>query len=179
MSGVKCDWAWAQYRQHAWGKDQIKPISGGFESFPLKDQHLGLTIIEALDTLWVMGLDDEFREGVEWVKANLDFDVDGELSVFETSIRLVGGLLSAYHACGDPALLSKARDLANRLLGELRCLANRYSAPLHQPSYRRAERAGDQPGETGSFIPEYGFLSRATGRRPISRRGEARAGLDV
>eukprot|EP01035_Chromulina_nebulosa_P048586 gene48586-65940_t len=45
-----------------------------------------------------------------------DFAVDGEVSVFETSIRLVGGLLSAHHACGDPVLLAKARDLADRLL---------------------------------------------------------------
>ena len=29
-------WAWHNYRDHAWGKDQIKPVSGGFESFPLK-----------------------------------------------------------------------------------------------------------------------------------------------
>src|SRR5262245_31741549 len=55
-------WAWHQYRGHAWGKDQIKPMSGGFESFPLKNHHLGLTIVEALDTLWVMGLDEEFRD---------------------------------------------------------------------------------------------------------------------
>ena len=109
-------WAWEHYRTKAWGKDQIKPISGGFESFPLKDHHLGLTIIEALDTLWVMGLDDEFHDGVEWAKSSLDFDVDGEVSVFETSIRLVGGLLSAWHACGDKVLLQKAKDLADRLL---------------------------------------------------------------
>ena len=63
-----------------------------------------------------MGLDDEFRDGVEWVKRNLDFDVDGDVSVFETSIRLVGGLLSAFHASGDPVLLGKARDCADRLL---------------------------------------------------------------
>src|SRR6476660_1073100 len=84
-------WAWRNYRERAWGKDQIKPISGGFESVPLKEHHLGLTIVEALDTLWVMGLDDEFRDGVKWVRESLNFDVDGEVSVFETSIRLVGG----------------------------------------------------------------------------------------
>ena len=156
-------WSWAQYRQHAWGKDQIKPISGGFESFPLKDHHLGLTIIEALDTLWVMGLDDEFREGVEWVKTSLDFDVDGELSVFETSIRLVGGLLSAYHACGDPALLAKARDLANRMLGSFN--ASPIGIPHRFINLRTGALRGEEtnPAETGSFIPEYGFLSRATG----------------
>ena len=156
-------WAWAQYRQHAWGKDQIKPISGGFESFPLKNRHLGLTIVEALDTLWIMGLDEEFRDGVEWVKRNLDFDVDGEVSVFETAIRLVGGLLSAFHACGDPALLAKARDCADRLLPSFA------ASPLGIPHRYINLRTGmlrdpvTNPAETGTFIPEFGFLSRATG----------------
>ena len=109
-------WAWDQYRAHAWGKDEIKPVSGTTSSFPIKGHHLGLSLIEALDTLWVMGLDDRFADGVAWVKAHADFDVDGEVSVFETSIRLVGGLLSAHLASGDAVLLAKARDLADRLL---------------------------------------------------------------
>ena len=156
-------WGWEQYRELAWGKDQIKPLSGGFESFPLKDHHLGLSLIEALDTLWLMELDDEFRDGVEWVKENLDFDVDGEVSVFETSIRLVGGLLSAYHACGDPELLKKARDLAERLLPSFA------ASPLGIPHRYVNLKTGalrdpiTNPAETGSFIPEFGFLSRATG----------------
>jgi mannosyl-oligosaccharide alpha-1,2-mannosidase len=156
-------WAWCQYRAHAWGKDQIKPLSGGYESFPLKNHHLGLTLIEALDTLWVMELDDEFRDGVEWVKANLDFDVDGEVSVFETSIRLVGGLLSAYHACGDPVLLEKARDLADRLLPSF--AASPIGIPHRYINLRTGALRGQEtnPAETGTFLPEFGFLSRATG----------------
>jgi mannosyl-oligosaccharide alpha-1,2-mannosidase len=156
-------WAWRNYREHAWGKDQIKPISGGSESFPLKNHHLGLSLIEALDTLWVMGLDEEFRDGVEWVKANLDFDVDGEVSVFETSIRLVGGLLSAYHACGDPVLLAKAKDLVDRLLPSFS--ASPIGIPHRYINLRTGALRGQEtnPAETGSFIPEFGFLSRATG----------------
>jgi mannosyl-oligosaccharide alpha-1,2-mannosidase len=156
-------WAWREYREHAWGKDQIKPISGGFESFPLKNHHLGLSLIEALDTLWVMGLDDEFREGVDWVKHELDFDVDGEVSVFETSIRLVGGLLSAFHACGDPVLLAKARDCADRLLPSF--AASPIGIPHRFVNLRTGALRGVEtnPAETGTFIPEFGFLSRATG----------------
>lgn len=156
-------WAWHEYRGHAWGKDQIKPISGGFESFPLKNHHLGLSLIEALDTLWVMGLDDEFQEGVEWVKHELDFDVDGEVSVFETSIRLVGGLLSAFHACGDPVLLAKARDCADRLLPSF--AKSPIGIPHRFVNLRTGALRGVEtnPAETGTFIPEFGFLSRATG----------------
>jgi mannosyl-oligosaccharide alpha-1,2-mannosidase len=110
-----------------------------------------------------MGLDEEFHDGVEWVKAHLDFDVDGEVSVFETSIRLVGGLLSAYHASGDPALLAKARDCADRLLPSFA------ASPLGIPHRFINLRTGavrdriTNPAETGTFIPEFGFLSRATG----------------
>jgi mannosyl-oligosaccharide alpha-1,2-mannosidase len=156
-------WAWGQYRDRAWGKDQIKPISGGSESFPLKDHHLGLSLIEALDTLWVMGLDEEFRDGAEWVKRNLDFDVNGEVSVFETSIRLVGGLLSAWHACGDTVLLGKAKDCADRLLPSF--AASPIGIPHRFINLKTGKLRGREtnPAETGTFIPEFGFLSRTTG----------------
>jgi len=155
-------WAWDLYREHAWGKDEIKPVSGTSSSFPLKGHHLGLSLIEALDTLWVMGLDSRFQDGVDWVKAHADFAVDGEVSVFETSIRLVGGLLSAHHACGDPVLLAKAKDLAERLLpafdtptGFPYRFVNLKTGAVRDPE--------SNPAEIGSFLPEWGTLSRLTG----------------
>lgn len=36
---------------------------------------MGATIVDALDTLYIMGLHDEFREGQEWIDKNLDFSV--------------------------------------------------------------------------------------------------------
>ncbi|KQS02439.1 alpha-mannosidase [Sphingomonas sp. Leaf357] len=155
-------WSWDRYRERAWGKDEIKPVSGGFSSFPLKAHHLGLSLIEALDTLWVMGLDSRFQAGVDWVKANFDADVDGEVSVFETSIRLVGGLLSAHHACGDATLLAKARDLANRLLPA-------FATPTGMP-YRfvnlktgAVREPVTSPADIATYLPEWGTLSQLTG----------------
>jgi mannosyl-oligosaccharide alpha-1,2-mannosidase len=155
-------WAWAQYREHAWGKDEIKPLTGGNHSFPLKDRHLGLSLIEAMDTLWVMGLEAEFADALGWVKANCSFDVDGEVSVFETSIRLVGGLLSAHHACGDPAVLALARDLTDRLLPA-------FDTPTEMP-YRyvnlktgAVRDPATNPAECGTYLPEFGTLSKLTG----------------
>ena len=155
-------WAWDQYRARAWGKDEIKPVTGTYSSFPLKTHHLGLSLIEALDTLWVMGLDGRFTDGVEWVKANLDFDVDGEVSVFETSIRLVGGLLSAHHACGDPVLLAKSKDLVDRLLPA-------FDTPTGMP-YRyinlktgAVRETVTSPADIATYLPEWGTLSRLTG----------------
>ena len=157
-------WAWGQYRERAWGKDEIKPISGGFSSFPLKSHHLGLSLIEAMDTLWLMGLDREFEDALAWVKSSLDFNVDGEVSVFETSIRLLGGLLSAHHACGDPVLLAKARDLADRLAP---AFATPTGIPYRYVNLRTGAVRDPQtnPAETGTYLPEWGTLAKLTGER--------------
>lgn len=166
-------WAWGHYRERAWGKDEILPVSGGVKSFPLKHHHLGLSLIEAMDTLWLMGLDAEFADARAWVASSLDFDVDGEVSVFETSIRLVGGLLSAHLACDDPVLLERARDLADRLLPA-------FDTPTGMP-YRsvnlRTRAARDpvtNPAEVGTYLPEFGTLSRLTGE-PRYRNAARRA----
>lgn len=155
-------WAWGHYRERAFGLDQIKPISGGANSFPLKQHHLGLTLIEAMDTLWVMGLDTEFADALAWCHANLDFDVDGEVSVFETSIRIVGGLLSAHHASADTLLLAKAVDIADRLLPA-------FATPTGMPYRYINLKTGavrdpiTNPAELGTYIPEWGMLSLLTG----------------
>lgn len=155
-------WAWSWYRKLQFGKDEIKPISGGASPFPMKAHHLGLTLVEALDTLWVMGLDAEFDDGVAWVKTNFDPDVDGDVSVFETSIRLVGGLLSAHHARPDPVLLAKAKDLAERLLPA-------FDTPTGIPWGKINLKTGvpseprNSPAGAGTYMAEWGTLSRLTG----------------
>lgn len=53
-------------------------------------------MIDALDTLVVMGLHNEFNKAVDYIKHNVSFDADINVSVFETNIRVVGGLLSAH-----------------------------------------------------------------------------------
>lgn len=156
-------WAWGQYRERAWGKDQIMPVSGGAESFSVKGHHVGLSLVEALDTLWLMELNDAFAEGVAWVKADLDFDIDGEVSVFETIIRLVGGLLSAWVACQDPVLLAKAKDLADRLMPSFE--ASPLGLPHRYVNLRTGAVRGPEsnPAEIGTCLPEFGLLSQATG----------------
>ncbi len=159
-------WAWQGYADRAWGADQIKPVSGGKESFFFEGgPSLGLTIVEALDTLWLMGLDGEFEQGVRWVCDHLSFDHDRDIQVFETNIRLVGGLLSAWKAGGEKKLLALAKDLADRLMPAFA------KSPTGLP-YRfvnlRTGAARDKltyPAEFGTYIAEFGTLSQATGEK--------------
>jgi mannosidase alpha-like ER degradation enhancer 2 len=66
-----------------------------------------VTLIDTLDTLVIMGNHSEFRNAVSivWEYYRLDaFDLDVNVSVFETTIRVLGGLLSAHLMAIDPKL---------------------------------------------------------------------------
>lgn len=47
--------AWKGYKDFAWGHDELKPLSKSYSEW----FGLGLTLIDALDTMWILGL----REG--------------------------------------------------------------------------------------------------------------------
>ncbi len=83
---------------------------------------MGMSMLDALDTMWLMGMHEEFREAQAWLAVNLDFEkVQTRVSVFETSIRAIGGLLAAYDLSNDSMFMTKAKDLADRLTRH-RCL---------------------------------------------------------
>ncbi|KAI4376832.1 hypothetical protein MLD38_014547 [Melastoma candidum] len=105
--------AWSSYENFAWGFDQLQPLTKNGENV---FGGLGVTIVDSLDTLYIMGLNDQFRKAKEWVAANLTFNKNYDASVFETTIRIVGGLLSAYDLSGEKVFLDKAKDMADRLL---------------------------------------------------------------
>ncbi|XP_067863039.1 mannosyl-oligosaccharide 1,2-alpha-mannosidase IA-like isoform X2 [Heptranchias perlo] len=108
--------AWNNYKQYAWGTNELKPLSKNGHASGLFGGLLGATIVDSLDTLFIMGLQEEFREAKEWVENNLDFNVNGEVSVFEVTIRFVGGLLSAYYLTGDELFKMKSIELGEKLL---------------------------------------------------------------
>ncbi|XP_023308968.2 endoplasmic reticulum mannosyl-oligosaccharide 1,2-alpha-mannosidase [Lucilia cuprina] len=104
--------SWSGYKKYAWGHDNLKPISESSHDW----FGLGLTLIDSLDTMYIMGLEDEFTEARNWVSENLNFDVNRDVNLFEVTIRVLGGLLSAYHLSADKVFLQKSIELGNRLL---------------------------------------------------------------
>eukprot|EP00930_Biecheleria_cincta_P083048 TRINITY_DN72692_c0_g1_i1.p1 TRINITY_DN72692_c0_g1~~TRINITY_DN72692_c0_g1_i1.p1 ORF type:complete len:869 (+),score=118.70 TRINITY_DN72692_c0_g1_i1:35-2608(+) len=105
--------SWDAYRTHCWGQDELLPVSKNCSS---EFGGLGVQIVDALDSLWLMGLESEYREAEAWIIQNLSFQRDVSVSAFETTIRVVGGLLSAYFLSSSPELLQKSVDLGHRLL---------------------------------------------------------------
>ncbi|XP_042732143.1 mannosyl-oligosaccharide 1,2-alpha-mannosidase IA isoform X1 [Lagopus leucura] len=109
-------YAWDNYKRYAWGLNELKPISKQGHSSNLFGNIQGATIVDALDTLYIMEMKEEFKEAKEWVEKNLDFNVNAEISVFEVNIRFVGGLLSAYYLSGEEIFRKKAVELGEKLL---------------------------------------------------------------
>jgi len=67
--------AWDSYVQYAWGQNELKPLSHqGHSASVFGNTALGATIVDALDTLYIMGLKDEFNRGHDWVQNSFSFD---------------------------------------------------------------------------------------------------------
>ncbi|XP_016353304.1 mannosyl-oligosaccharide 1,2-alpha-mannosidase IA-like [Sinocyclocheilus anshuiensis] len=108
--------SWDNYKRYAWGSNELRPISKQGHSSNLFGSLKGATIVDALDTLYIMEMYDEFEAATEWVDRNLDFNMNAEISVFEVNIRFVGGLLSAYYLSGKEVFRRKAVELGEKLL---------------------------------------------------------------
>ncbi|KAK3900754.1 glycoside hydrolase [Staphylotrichum tortipilum] len=156
---------WSSYRKYAWTHDEIAPVSG-----TKKDRFggWGATLVDGLDTLWIMGMKDEFKEAVAAAaKINFNKVPAEDINLFETNIRYLGGFLAAYDLSGDERMLTKAREV-----GELLYAA--FDTPNRMPVTRwDARRAGwgtEQVAhshvvlaEIGSFSLEFIRLSLLTG----------------
>jgi mannosyl-oligosaccharide alpha-1,2-mannosidase len=156
--------AWKGYKEHAFGQDEVLPISGrGHNNWG----GMGTTLVDSLDTLWLMGLTEEFWEGRDWVRDHLDHDHVGSVSVFETTIRSLGGLLSAYDWSGDKVFLEKAKDLGKRLF---RAFESPSGIPYGQVSLSHPETHSNLGwtggnailSEAGTLQVEFRYLARVT-----------------
>ncbi|KZM24998.1 Mannosyl-oligosaccharide 1,2-alpha-mannosidase [Ascochyta rabiei] len=159
---LKC---WTSYRHMAWMHDELKPISGEVTD------HFGgwaATLIDALDTLWIMGFKGEFESAIKDVE-RIDFGYTAlqKVNVFETNIRHLGGLLAAFELSGEKRLLNKAKEV-----GEM--LYHAFDTPNHMPvtrwDFRAAGEGKKQVADTqvllaelGSMTMEFTRLSQLTG----------------
>lgn len=151
--------AWDAYRTYAFGHDELVPLDRGF-----RDPFCGwaATLVDAMDTLWIMGLKDEFNEAYDGLKA-IDFTTTPrpEIPVFETTIRYLGGLIAAYDVTGGhkgeyPMLLKKAVELAEILMGV-------FDTPNRMPilyyNWKPAFVSQPKRASTRAGIAEFGTLS--------------------
>ncbi|XP_024126734.1 ER degradation-enhancing alpha-mannosidase-like protein 1 isoform X2 [Oryzias melastigma] len=177
------------YMKYAFPEDELNPIDcEGRGPDVLNPSNINindvlgnysLTLIDALDTLLVLGNVSEFQRAVKLVIDTVSFDKDSTVQVFEANIRILGGLISAHILLTDPKqpfgpvsfegydneLLHLAHDLAVRLLPAFE------HTDTGIPYPRVNLKTGVPPdsiNETctagaGSLLVEFGILSRLIG----------------
>ena len=158
QSKVKAEFkkAWGGYQKYAWLHDELSPVTGKF-----RDPFCGwaATLVDSLDTLWIMGLEEEFDQAAKAIDS-IDFTTSprGDIPMFETTIRYLGGLLAAYDVSEGkyPNLLAKAEELGEILIGA-------FDTPNRMPVlyYRWKPTFASQPHRAGqrSNLAELGSLS--------------------
>ncbi|XP_028906612.1 ER degradation-enhancing alpha-mannosidase-like protein 1 isoform X3 [Ornithorhynchus anatinus] len=177
------------YMAHAFPEDELNPIHcrgrgpdrGDPSNLNINDVlgNYSLTLIDALDTLAIMGNSSEFQKAVKLVIDTVSFDKDSTVQVFEATIRVLGSLLSAHRIIIDSKqpfgnmtikdydneLLHMAHDLAVRLLPAFE--NTKTGIPYPRVNLKKGVPP-DSNNETctagaGSLLVEFGILSRLLG----------------
>lgn len=172
--------AWHGYAAFALGSDVLKPVSRTGEKDGDGLCKMGMTVIDAMDTAVVMGLPDIVQSTLDWVETHLTVNGQANINLFETTIRVVGGLLSAYALTGRDMLLQRASMVATALL-QSGAFDTEYSIPKGTVTLANEPFSADDHRRKGSSMNpswlkgrsaisevltlqlEFEFLSRATG----------------
>lgn len=175
--------AWNSYKQDAWGHDELNPLSRKPHDWYGVSLHI--TEIDGLDTMLVMGLQQQAQETQDDLDRNLSFDQDIYVKNFEITIRCLGGLLSSYEMTGDHRLLDLAEDLGKRLLPA-------FHSPTGMPYEFVNLRTGKVRGAVTNpaevaLLPEFGTLSKLTAKpiyydtakRAMAELWKRRSALDL
>ncbi|KAL8758474.1 MAG: hypothetical protein Q9184_003915 [Pyrenodesmia sp. 2 TL-2023] len=148
--------SWAGYKKYAWKEDELAPVQGAHST---TFGGWGATLVDSLDSLWMMGLKEDFEEAVKAIeKIDLSTTKLEVLNVFETTIRYLGGFLGAYDISGGkyPVLLDKAKEVGNLLYGSFDT-PNRL--PVTRWGWEAAKQGAKQEAFESTLIAEIGSLT--------------------
>lgn len=153
--------AWKGYKDFAWGSDDLKPLTKEPKNW-YKTSML-MTPVDAFDTFTILGLTDEAKEAKELILARLDFNIDNDVQVFEITIRLLAGLITAYELDGNKKFLALAQDLGDRLMPAFNTPTGMPYRYVHLQTGKTRDGINN-PAEIGTLMMEFGKLSKLTGK---------------
>lgn len=152
--------AWAGYMAYAWKMDDLEPLTKKGKNW-YKHSML-MTPVDAFDSFVMMGLTREAEEAKDLMFTAAHYDIDNDVQVFEVTIRVLAGLITAYEKEGNPQFLKLAKDLADRMMPA-------FNTPTGMP-YRyvnlktaKLRDSINNPAEIGTLMMEFGQLSKHTG----------------
>jgi len=105
-------WSWKGYSKCSPGEDELQPVTCSGQHW----LNLSLTAVDSLDTLLIAGLTTEFEEAFRFVEDHMLFHSVGDCNLFETTIRVLGGLLSTYFELESPMYFAQYNDTRQKIL---------------------------------------------------------------
>lgn len=155
-------WAWKGYEENAFGQDYLNVVTMKGDGLPGHD--MAITLVDSLDTLFLVGMFDQFDRASEWVGKNMNRRIykSGFISLFETTIRNMGGLLSAYYLSGQKQLLQAAKDLGEALSPAFSIHKHGIPGKDFDVMAKR-HRESSSVAEAGSLQLEFKYLATLTG----------------
>lgn len=176
---------WSAYERDAMGFDEYHPISHGGTYLSSPEEGgggLGYMVVDSLDTMQIMGLKDEYNRAREWVANELNFDKRGEFNTFEITIRVLGGLLSAYRLSADLNLtengepdqvfLDLAIDLAERILPVFDTQSGLPKSSINLGNRTGISAEVISTAESATMQLEFKYLAHLTGRKEFWEKAE-------
>lgn len=168
--------AWENYQQRALASDEQTQRSWAGTS----------TLVSAMDTLWIMGLTDEFDRARDFVAGNMsiaELTQNGDpVLVHQTVAQVVGGLLGSYELTGDDLFKTKAQEIMEVLLPAYNEQSGVFSALYNPKTNERKDLAGMGKrafiASLGSLQLELRYLSDITGDPKFARMVRPMAGYD-
>ncbi|KAI1079417.1 glycoside hydrolase family 47 protein [Whalleya microplaca] len=176
--------SWDAYERYAWGYDEFHPVSKKGQQMTPKG--MGWIIVDALDTMILMNLTSRVTHAREWISNSLTYDQDQDVSTFETTIRMLGGLLSAHYLStefpnlaplaeddpgtpGEDLYLEKAKDLADRLVTAFDSASGVPYASVNIGKYEglpaHDEGGASSTAEATTLQLEFKYLAKLTGEK--------------
>ncbi|KAK4158484.1 glycoside hydrolase [Chaetomidium leptoderma] len=183
--------SWDAYERYAWGYDEFHPESK--KGRHMAPKGLGWIIIDSLDTLMLMNMTSRLTHAREWLSKSLTWDQDQDVNTFETTIRMLGGLLSAHYlsteypnlapipddklgTLGEDLYLEKAKDLADRLMAAFDSPSGVPYASVNLAKYKgiisHADMGASSTAETTTLQLEFKYLAKLTGEKEFWDRAE-------
>lgn len=142
---------------------------------------LGWIIVDALDTMMIMNLTTQLSHAREWISQSLTWDQDQDVNTFETTIRMLGGLLSAHYLQNELKIvpkvekkhrdlfIEKAMDLAERILGAFDSESGIPFASVNLKTSKgirsHADGGASSTAEAGTLQLELKYLAKLTGEK--------------
>ncbi|PQE12544.1 glycoside hydrolase family 47 protein [Rutstroemia sp. NJR-2017a BBW] len=177
--------AWDGYSKYAFGHDELHPVSNTYSD---SRNGWGASAVDAFSTAIIMEIPEIVDQILEFIPTINFSNTSSQISLFETTIRYIGGLLAGYDLLKGPVSNLNSNDTAvDEVLQQAVRLANNLAFAFDTPSGVPSNNLYFNPSRTdgstnngiatiGTLVLEWTHLSDLTGNKTyaeLSQKGES------